>query len=410
MAKPEFIGIATVQTLANQLNKDIQMSGPNYRPDVFQRLGISILSGVKFQATTTILHRKGGTSRKKVIGTPLKSKIGYMEERVLETTLAWNKYLDSSNNYRELAIVDDKGQYTYPLSENAIRAIGTTYGEDLFNCLFHGDSSLEDNPLNMYDGIITNIHKDVESGRISVANGNYVVLDTIDTTALDNNDTSAWTIFQKFVDSWSSSLRNQPLVKVWCTPPVKTAIVTAYFHAFPQLQTSDVNSLKFLNMENVELVSEDSFGIGDLLLATVPGNIEYGVDDLNDESFVKVKEGTDEDLADMQFQIQSTQGTRVINVNSQRFCMSDGQLAPKTSLAGDYKNETFSVSTNDAALGTVTKSPVLDSYPTGTSITLTATASGTGKFVKWSDGNLSATRTVVAKGQPDGVTAIFALK
>ena len=412
MAKPEFIGIATVQTLANQLHKDIQMSGSYFRPDVFTRLGIAVISGIQFQDTKNVMNRKGGTSRKKVIGgTSLQNAIGYIEERKLETTTSWNKYLDNDGNYRELAVVDSQGQFTYPMSETAIRAIGLTYGEDLFDCLFHGDSTLVDNPLNMYDGIITNIKKDIISGRISEANKNYVVLDTIDPVSTGKDDIAAWTTFQKFVDSWHASLRNQPLVKVWCTPKTKTAIVTAYSHAFEGMQTPDMakDSYRFMNMENVELVAEASLGLGDMLIATVADNAEYGVDDLNDKSFVKVKEGTDNDLADIIFQIQSNQGTRVVNVNPSRFCMSDGTLTPVL-LSGDYKTNTFSVSSNNTIWGTVTKTPDSTDYATGTSITLTATATEIGVFVKWSDGVTTASRTVITKGQPDGVMAIFAAK
>ena len=131
MAKPEFIGIGTLQTLANNLHKDLQMSGAYYRDDVLTRLGISVISGIQFQDTKNILHRKGGTSRKKVVGNTLNNAIGYIEERKLVTTKSWSKFLDNANNYREVAVVDDKGQFSYPLSETAIRAIGTTYGEDI---------------------------------------------------------------------------------------------------------------------------------------------------------------------------------------------------------------------------------------------------------------------------------------
>lgn len=410
MAKPEFIGIGTLQTLANNLHKDLQMSGAYYRDDVLTRLGISVISGIQFEDTKNILHRKGGTSRKKVVGNTLNNAIGYIEERKLVTTLSWNKYLDNKDNYRELAVVESNGQFSYPLSEKAIRAIGTTYGEDLFDCLFHGDSSLEDSPLNLFDGIITNIKKDIMTGRISAANKNYVAIDAI-VGSTGKTDITAWITFQAFVDSWSPSLRNQKLVKVWCTPKTKSSIITAYCNYFEGMQTPDMakESYRFLNMENVELVAEAALGEGDMLIATVPGNVEYGVDDLNDKSYVEVAMGTANDLTDIIFQIQSNQGTRVVNVNPSYFCMSDGTLTP-VRYSGDYKENSFSVASNNATLGTVAKTPDATNYATGTSITLTATATELGTFSKWSDGSTVNPRTVVTKGQPEGLMAIFVAK
>ena len=68
------------------------------------------------------------------------------------------------------------------------------------------------------------------------------------------------------------------------------------------------------------------------------------------------------------------------------------------------------VTSNDATLGTVTLNGATPDntvgYAAGTTLTLKATASE-GVFQGWSDGVPTADRSVVTKGQPEGLMAIF---
>jgi hypothetical protein len=91
--------------------------------------------------------------------------------------------------------------------------------------------------------------------------------------------------------------------------------------------------------------------------------------------------------------------------------MSNGNLVYR-SLSGDYTKDTFAVSSNNTAWGTVTVNGAAPDnthdYPQGTTLTLVATAvENAGVFVKWSNGATNATITVVTTGQPDAITAIF---
>ena len=93
--------------------------------------------------------------------------------------------------------------------------------------------------------------------------------------------------------------------------------------------------------------------------------------------------------------------------------MSNGSLVPND-LAGDYTKDVFVVTANDATLGSVTVNGSTPDntvgYAANTTLELVATATGTGEFVSWSDGDTHATRTVVTKGQPQGLMAIFKAK
>jgi hypothetical protein len=169
------------------------------------------------------------------------------------------------------------------------------------------------------------------------------------------------------------------------------------------------DTYKFPEWRNVVVVPESSFGTGDKMIATVPYNFDYCVDTADARNGIHVQEGSDKDALDIFFQPQSAQGVRVVNISPSSFCMSNGSLAPND-LAGDYTKDVFVVTSNDATLGTVTVNGETPDntvgYAAGTTLTLKATATG-GEFQGWSDGVTTAERSVVTKGQPEGLMAIF---
>ena len=115
--------------------------------------------------------------------------------------------------------------------------------------------------------------------------------------------------------------------------------------------------------------------------------------------------------SDIIWQIQSLQGTRVFNVNPSNFCMSDGSLVPYAG-AGDYTKNTFAVVANDSTMGSVTVNGATltapAAYAAGTTLTLVATAASNAyEFVKWSNEETTATISIVTKGIPGGIIAIF---
>lgn len=414
--KPQFIGTAALQEIANKYHDDIMLSAAYFRPDVFDRLGIKVISGIEFQDTINVAHRKGHTARRKVVGDELSSSAGYIEERKMITQPVWDRIPDNQDNYREQAVfsnVDGNVTYTYPKTEKFFReTVVITFGENCFDCLFLGDASLdrksEEGWLGLYDGLVTNIRKDIAAGRVSHERRNLVDLTSINSVET-KEDIANWNIFKKFVNSWHPTLRNQQRVNVLMTTVTAERICAAYCNAHNS-NTAPIygadRSIQFSEYPNIYLTPEASFGIGDLMIASVPGNMEYGIDNLNSKSTVNVQYGSSKDAKDVFFQIESIMGTRVANPNPQKFCVSNGTLQP-IGLAGDYLHDSLAVLSSDEKLGTVAKSPDQEDYVAGTTVTLTATPTETGAFVRWSDGNENASRAFVTKGQPDAITAIF---
>lgn len=419
-----FIGIGALEQIATKYTKQIVMGGVHYRPDVFDRMKILVSNGLQFKDVKTIMNRKGHTTVRKVVGKPVNNTIGYLEERKMVGHLAMNHYLDNKDNYVELAVVDgvDNVNYTYPLSEIAFQAAVANYGEDIFDCLWHGDDTIADdktNPkwyLRLYTGFITYLRQDIMMGRISKANKNYVEVDTIE-DPIDEKDSTPFKIFQKFRNGWSPNLRNAQEVMLYCTEETGEAIADGYGNSKGNnkgvIYNEEAGTFTIPGYRNVTFCPESSFGEGDLMIATVPYNFEYGVDDEDSRTSVSVRVGSDTDHADISFQVQSIQATRVINVNSDSFCMSNGSLIP-SDCAGDYTKDVFVVQSSDETLGTVTVNDAAPDngveHPSGTILKLKAEPTATGEFVAWNTGEKETELTIVTKGQPGGRTAIFKKK
>lgn len=419
MAK--FIGTAALESIANKLAPQIIMGAARFRPDVFTRMKINIETGVQYQSTKTLMLRKGHTTQRKRVGDEVNNTAGIMVERKCVTSLAWNHFKDNRDNYRELAVVDtnDATKFSYPLSEIAMLACIANYGEDIFDCLWHGDSSIDiddkENPkwyLHIMDGYITYLNKDIAAGYISKDFHNYVEVGVIDKPA-NTNDVSAYKEFERFREGWHQNLKNAPEVLVYCSEETGDAIAQAYSNANGNYRTvkyQDDDTYKFPQWRNITIVPESSFGTGDKMIATVPYNFDYCVDTQDERNGILVHEGSSRDALDIFFQPQSVQGVRVVNISPSSFCMSNGSLAPND-VAGDYTKDVFVVGVNDATLGSVTvngsEPDNTIGYAANTSLELKATALSGAQFVMWSDGVTSATRTVVTKGQPGGVIAIF---
>lgn len=413
MAKEQFIGTAALQTIANQIFPQVIM-GPAYSsPALLEQLGINVITGVQFKNTKYVLNRKGGTTRRKVVGGTMNNTVGYLEERPLEAYLAWNKYMDNQDRYIETPIYKpgNAAAFRYPLSEVAMQATLMNYTEDLTQCLFFGDKDSTNPAMALFNGFHTLLAQDILSGRISVANKNLVKIGALDEPTT-TNDFAAWTEVENFRKGWSTALKRNNVI-VLCSSDAAIAIATAYSNKHGnnlEVDYLDNGNFKVKEWPKVTFAPSDDFGKGDRLIATLPGNLEYGVDSNSNQNHVIIKEGSDNDLLDLQIQVQSVQGCRVVNVNPNAFCMTDAAIEGEY-WSGDYQKDTFAVAVNIEGAGTVTVDGTTPDntkdYAANTTITLAATAAEGYEFVKWSDNNTSATRTVVTTGQPGALVAIF---
>lgn len=423
-----FIGKEALEEIAKKYSQEIAMSGAYYRADVFDRMKIRVLSGLQFKSIKHVMNRKGGTTVRKQVGTAVNSQIGYLEEREMVCHLTWDHFTDNKDNYIEEAVFTVDGgvqNASYPASELAFKAIVANYGENLFDCVFHGDDTIaataDNKHLRLYTGFCTYLANDVADGRISTANGNLVTAEAIAYPS-GVTDTSAFKAFKAFVEAWHQNLQNQPEVLVYMNRKTALAIAKAYANDYSNNDTvcnelgengKPTGNYCIPLWPNITICPETSIGVGYKMIATTPYNFEYGCDTLDNRSMVSVRVGSDTDHNDISWQVQSIQGTRVLNVNPSNFCMTDATLTA-ISASGDYKKNVFVVTSNDTTMGTVaaTVGGVATTNTTdhlaGTTLVITATKTGTNVFKGWSNGSTENPITVVTKGQPEGLVAIFA--
>lgn len=416
-----FIGIDSLTTIANRIKTDIIM-GPAYaRPEEMDRLKIKITAGIQFKDTQFVMNRKGGTARRKVVGEQVNSKAGYLEERPLVAKLSWDHYTDNEDNYIETPFQSTgDSTFSYPLSESAMQATLMNYAEALYLNLWWG--SLENDrltdPRSLYDGFHALRAKDIANGRISAANKNFVSVTAVNLTTRANSLT-AFASFEEFYLKWNTALRGLD-VMVYCSNKMSVALMASYannyngnFKVTPEIGADGKPTGNWSAPEypRVTFAPSSEFGDGDKMIATIPFNFEYGVNTLDSRNHVSVRQGSDNDNKDIILQIESVQGCRIINVNPNAYCESNGTLTAPDMQAGDFMKDIFVVTVNDETMGSVTLNGAeVDNskeYAANTVLSLVATPKSGYDFVKWSDGKTDASRNVMAKGRPDALVAIF---
>lgn len=410
--------------IAEKYNSRAIMGAANYDPKELSRLGVQVISGVQFKDTQTVFNRKGGGTRRKVVGESVNNSLGYIEERELVAQLSWFRASDNQDNYIQKPYkVGGAAKFSYPLAELAVQAIINSYAEDLFANLFWGDEKYAKSDdeskkvMGLYNGFNTNIAKDLASGRISFENKNYIKVPAIDLTMVDDEtDVQAWNVFREFYAQWSPALKRQK-VKVLISLELSTILQDTYANKNRAIRTVNFDdgdaegNWSVPEYPRVTFVPSQDYGKGDRMMAYIDGNLQYGVDSLNDKNQVSVQIGSDTDNLDVVWQIQSVQGTRVLNVNPSNFAMSNGTLNPGDTWLGDYTEVTYFVGFDKEA-GTVTiNSQPADGtakvYPAGTTLTLKATAKSNYKFVGWTNGSTAAEITITTLEVPGGITALF---
>ncbi len=427
MAKtPEnFIGTDALQHVAEQVSKEILM-GPGYTDaEEMDRLGIDIVSGIQFKRTIHVLLRKGGTTRRKDVHTKVDSEVGFLKERTITVKLAWDHFTDNIDRYCETVFgTDAQGQY--PLSTEAAAAVLANYADNLTACLWNGDIDLDkgtdstpasEQALALYDGFHTVIKHDLEDGLISEANGNLVACDAI-TEPTDNNDSTPYDNFLAWHHKWDARLRKQN-VRVYMSELTAQYIAAGYankFHGNFKVDYEVGGNFKLPGLSRVTICPIADFGEGDRMYATIDKNFVYGVDTESNRTYVGVKVGTDDDMRDIQFQIQSIQGAGIKNPFKYAFCMSDGSLATAEYVAGDYTNSNLVVTSvmedgSDVTDGKVQVNEVEYTEPVATSVNqivkLKAVEGTTDKFSHWNTGSTEKEIQLTATGMSMGVTAFF---
>ena len=415
-----FIGIDNLTHVKDRLQSNIIMGPAYYSADELKRMGIKVITGVQFKDTASIFNRKGGTARRKVVGQSQNSTLGYMTERVLEAHIVWDHYTANEDDFQEKPVqitINGSAQPSFPKTEDFINQIGIAFNDNIYPCIWHGDENSEKPEMALFTGLHANLDKDIANGDVSQAAGNLIPCAVLDAPQSEG-DSSAWEEFVKWYNKWHPALKRRETI-VYMSTAYGNYIADAYeqkhrSHQAVQFIPDANGNFKVREYPKITFCPSDDFGEGTRMIATIPGNMELGVNSEADQSFVSIMHGDPTPGGDhktITFQIQGVFGTRILRINAANFVTNGGTIEDKY-WSGDYQKDSFTVVANDSAMGTVAVSPapVNGEYAKGTTLTLTATPKEGFKFVKWQGASnaTTATANVVTKGQPESAVAIFA--
>ena len=411
-----FIGIDNLTHVKDKLQANIIMGPAYYSADELKRMGVKVITGVEFKETATIFNRKGGTARRKVVGQPQSSNLGYLSERVLEAHIVWDFYKANEDDFQEKPVqleINGSAAFHFPKAEDFINQIGIAFNDNIFPCLWHGDEGSSKPEMQLFNGWHALLSKDIADGVVSAAAGNLITMSALAPVSKEG-DTASWDAFVAWYNQWHPALKRRE-VMVYMSVAYGNYIADAYeqkhrSHEAVQYLPDANGNFKVREYPKLTFCPSDDYGTGTRVIATIPGNLELGVNSEGDQSFVSVRHGSDNDHKDISFQIQGIFGCRILRIEAPFFVTNGGVIQDKY-WSGDYTKDSFTVAANDATMGSVAVSPapVNGEYAKGTTLTLTATANTGYHFVKWAGATnaTTATASVVTKGQPEGAIAIF---
>ena len=414
----KFIGLENVQSVANKLSPNIVFGPAYYMKDELDRLGIKVETGVQYQLTKTVFAGKGGQTRKKEVGNVKESKLGYLFSRKLTANICVHRIRCNEDDFKEkpgnIAINGNAAMH-FEKTEEFMTEQAKVFSQDIFNNIIGGDATSEDEEMNLFDGLLTVMATDINDGTVNQAAKNLVPSGVFDAPQSEG-DSAAFEAFVKWHNGWSKELKKQK-VNVYLPTDIAQAIADAYEQKHRshksvtdldngnyQIKSDGLSKLTFIPVDEIK---------GNLVFATIEGNLLLGVNNESDDSFVNVVPEPSRDTKDLVMQIQGIFGFMLVDPTARAF-VTNGGAAEMEFNSGDYTKDAVYVTANDATLGDVVIKNGQETIESGTEVakgttlTLTATPKTGKNFVKWSNGQTATTINIVATGDPMAIVAVFA--
>lgn len=410
------LNVEQIQGTANIIQKELVKTPVlNYHREL-ARLGFRIITGIQFKHTTQLMSRRSGVTRRYHKGMAQNEESGKASKRELQVSICTAPFVDNIADYQAVDADGNEGKvlepnYKWPYAVSIMQGQADSYAEDIAMNLFHGDKSLgEDHPLGMFDGINTQLNRDITNGLVKPISISAIV------APADDTDTSAYDAALEFYNGLHQAMKDAERVIIVCSPETATAIKMAQLNKFknsPLITDADANEgERLIGASNVRICPTWMAGKGDRLFAVLPNWADFGVDDTAAETYVRVT--TDpKDGNIVNTQIQAKVGCRLNDVRERVFAVSDGSLEMAEQMGGDYAEAIITAAPKVAGTGTIAitnaAGETITTLKRGESATLTPTGASSKNFSKWSDnGSTTAVRTVIGTGLPAAFQAEFA--
>ena len=416
MANEKFIGLENVKSVADKLAPNIVIGPAYYMRDELNRLGIKVETGVQHQLTKTVFAGKGGQTRRKEVGNVKEVKLGYLFSRKLVANICVHRIRCNEDDFKEKPgniTINGSAALHFEKTELFMTEQAKLFAQDVWNNIIGGDATSEDESMNLFDGLLTVMATDINDGTVNKAAKNLIPSGLFD-APISEGDSQAYDNYVAWENQWSPALKKQQ-VNVYLPTDIALAIADAYeqkHRSHSAAQWLDNGNFKLPGHAKRTFIPVDDIK-GNLVFATIEGNLLLGVNNESDDSFVNVVPEPSKDTKDLVMQIQGIFGFMLVDPTSRAF-VTNGGAAEMEFNSGDYTKDAIYVTSSNEELGTVAIKNGEDTVESGTEVakgttlTLTATpVNGKGKFVKWSNGTTDNPATIVANGNPMAIVGIF---
>lgn len=235
--------------------------------------------------------------------------------------------------------VDNKGK-KHPLELLILKDLVISVGEDVLFNMFHAQRDEDTaSAATSFNGFFHKLNLLVTAEEISVANKNLKTTGAFE-AATENVETSYanYTRMVDFIKSAHPLLRRGEVLLYASESPMNFVrddfrkMVKSF--DYPSMEQVVEKLRSDANAPGLQVITDETLGVGDQLLLTKPGNLDFGVGEETDSNYVQVR-NPHKDPNIVQYWIQAAYDTRIQDVHQKMF-LTNEQKNVGLNLAGDY--------------------------------------------------------------------------
>lgn len=265
-------------------------------------------------------------------------------EAKLKPELVYAEIKDNVTNYREKKVISNAGEplnnktKTHPLEFLILKDMVLSFSEDVIFNMFHAQRNVNQKSAETsFNGFFYKLSLLASAGEISMGNRNLTATGSF--TPSNDMSHANYTRMVDFLQSAHPLLRRGETLLYASEKVMNTVrddfrkLVKAF--DYPSVEQVVEKLRSDANIPGLQIITDESYGTGDQLILTKPGNLDFGVSKDNDKEFVQVRNPY-ADPNEVQFWIQAAYDTRINDVHEKLLLINEQQNQGIT-YAGDYK-------------------------------------------------------------------------